>query len=133
MMGAITDEKMTRIVDAMLEKAETDPRAARLFFDIVQAEPVSIQQAVQVNHHAGTAHVDYLSDMRENLARVIAQDGPQQAPALAGKIHATLEKVYVALNDHPWFEKARDGWHITDLARAEALLPAPEPPKRKRA
>jgi hypothetical protein len=116
--GAISDEDMEAIAHKQVELArEGDTRAARLVTDLVQAE-VAIRPAPPDRPDREEV---MLSDVRENLVRVISDEGPQRAPALAGKIHASLECVLKAMDDHHWFEKQADGWHITKQGRADVL------------
>jgi hypothetical protein len=119
MFGAMSDESMDAIIKKQIEKAEQgDSRAMDLLTKLVLACP---PQAEPLPTAPSGREEVMLTDVRENLVRVIAAEGPQRAPALAAKIHGSLECVLRAMDDHHWFEKKADGWHITKQGRDDVL------------
>lgn len=129
MLNEVKDTDMKEIVRAQMDKAkEGDTKAARLIMDMVSSgrdsAPTHMQQAIVVNgreKESRKAETPFLSDTREQIVHVLAQQGPLHAAKLASVLHAPLPHVLEALNDHHWFEKEANGWHVSAKGRAEVL------------
>lgn len=116
----VTGDDIKEIVEKQTEKAKSgDSKAAKLLIDMIQAGSTErsvthMQQAVVVD---GTDKKQrFLSETREQIVSIIAAEGPKQSARLAELLHAPLPHILEALNDHEWFEKKQNGWHVTDAA-----------------
>lgn len=128
MLGGVTEGDMRDIVAAQVQKAkEGDTKAAGLIMGMVGVDrgggstTTHMQQAIVVGEGRGQ---EFLSEIRRQLVILISAEGPQQSAKLARLVHTELPKVLEAVSDHPWFEKGKDGWRITDQARTEVLAAA---------
>jgi hypothetical protein len=131
----VTDQRMDKIMNALAEKAEAgDLKATELLLDFTKAgmaaqassrdrPTVNMQQAIL---HPGGGQRPFLSDIRRNIALILAAEGPLQTHAIAERLRMLLPDVLVAMHGedgepHPYFAKQEDRWHLTTRSRAEVI------------
>jgi hypothetical protein len=66
------------------------------------------------------------TDLRQRLARYLADRGPTHGDRLAAAIGLTEERFWVLIN-HPWFELVKGGYNLTEAGRREGLGEGSEP------
>lgn len=122
--------RMDKAVDALADKCDAgDTECLRIFMETARAlatanrratpHVTNMQQAIVVSSNAHAT----LSELRHDIVRILAIQGPQPSEAVAAHFSGRgilANRVTQALN-HSWFEKEADGWHITDKARVEVL------------
>lgn len=114
---------------ALVEKGKQgDVQALRLTFDMLSAgtEPqpatTHMQQAIVVQGRTGSALLT-ISELRQDVVRLIAARGPMTPAELAKHYHqqGVLVETLKGAVKHDWFELGADGYHVTAKARAEVL------------